>query len=115
MTTLSKSGGRDPIGEISRRSEMVRSVDEDGLNVSSQINHVGLDHPAARWVKVNVNAGMNCVISYVGVGGLMRDSSEAWMVGFKGWIGRTSMLSAEFWAIWHGLYLTWDRGQLRSY
>lgn len=74
---------------------------------------IGKEYPEAGWVKVNVDAAVNGITSTADVGGLMRNGEGACMARFQGCIGRTSVLSAELWAIWYGLDLAREMGQCR--
>ncbi|KAJ1391393.1 Ribonuclease H domain [Sesbania bispinosa] len=45
-----------------------------------------------------------------GFGGVLRDSSGAWIRGFYGNIGFSEILQAELLAILHGLHIAWREG-----
>ncbi|XP_021286690.1 uncharacterized protein LOC110418322 [Herrania umbratica] len=43
-------------------------------------------------------------------GGLIRDRSGKWIVGYNLNLGRCSSLSTDLWALFQGIKFTWDRG-----
>ena len=45
-----------------------------------------------------------------GAGGVLRDQMGSWIRGFARNIGICSSVTAELWAIYEGLLLTWDKG-----
>ncbi|KAJ1413491.1 Ribonuclease H-like superfamily [Sesbania bispinosa] len=51
-------------------------------------------------------------ILHIGIGGVIRDSDCKWVLGFNGFAGLGHILSAELFAILHGLTIAWDRGLL---
>ncbi|KAK8554363.1 hypothetical protein V6N12_031327 [Hibiscus sabdariffa] len=66
--------------------------------------------PDRGWVKVNVDASVNSTDNQALIGGLIRDDSGGWVLGFYGVVGRCSLLLAEMWAIHEGLCRAWDTG-----
>ncbi|KAK8481823.1 hypothetical protein V6N11_032989 [Hibiscus sabdariffa] len=58
------------------------------------------------WIFVFNNSrseGVRAVDGVASCGGVIRDSNGIWVAGFSKFIGRCSMLEAEFWAVFEGL------------
>lgn len=70
--------------------------------------------PAAGWVKLNADGATATDESWAATGGLLRDASGGWLVGFQRFIGRGTALNSEFCAILHGLELARLRGFEKS-
>nr|KYP57109.1 Putative ribonuclease H protein At1g65750 family [Cajanus cajan] len=62
------------------------------------------------WVTINVDGSALTNPGAVGVGGLVRDNTGLFMVGFYGSIGISNNIHAELVAMWRGLTLCWERG-----
>lgn len=73
-------------------------VDEMGSVVS-----IKWDVPELGWIKVNFDGVVKLQNMYLGVGGLVRDSTENWVKGFTRCIWQASHLTSELWAIYYGL------------
>lgn len=61
-------------------------------------------------VKLNVDGSYLGNLGRSGYGGIIHNSSGAWLLGFSGSCGFTTNLNAELQAIAHGLELSWSRG-----
>lgn len=61
-------------------------------------------------VKVNVDGSSFGNPGQSGFGGVIRDSTGTWHLGFSGSCGYTTNLNAELHAIYHGLRLAWNNG-----
>ncbi|GAY55924.1 hypothetical protein CUMW_167830, partial [Citrus unshiu] len=45
-----------------------------------------------------------------GAGGIVRDESGKWILGYSKNLGTSNSLASELWALYHGLNLVWERG-----
>ncbi|KAI7987281.1 putative ribonuclease H protein [Camellia lanceoleosa] len=45
-----------------------------------------------------------------GARGIIRTADGKWVFGFQHFIGCTTVVAAELWALWIGFQLTWDGG-----
>lgn len=61
-------------------------------------------------VKLNTDGSVQGSQGRAGFGGILRDHSGAWLVGFKGYMGSVTILLAELKAIQQGLILARQRG-----
>ncbi|XP_061375835.1 uncharacterized protein LOC133317945, partial [Gastrolobium bilobum] len=66
--------------------------------------------PPVDWVKLNVDGACDANGTRTGCGGVFRDASGTWIVGFCKNLGSGTVLHAELWACLVGLELAWDRG-----
>ncbi|KAJ1402065.1 Ribonuclease H-like superfamily [Sesbania bispinosa] len=66
--------------------------------------------PPQDWVAVHVDGSYNSSTLAAGIGGVIRDSSGAWLKGFMGSINANDSLEAELCAILHGLKIAWVEG-----
>ena len=62
------------------------------------------------WFKFNVDGAVSLHSFRAGCGGVMRDASGKWVVGFTKELGIWQAFSAEVWAILEGLMIAWDMG-----
>lgn len=70
---------------------------------------VGWNRPEGDWVKINVNEASKGNTGLVGVGGVIRDSSGMWAVGFALNISNVTSAPAEAWALFKSLQISWKR------
>uniref|UniRef100_A0A2C9W0H6 RNase H type-1 domain-containing protein n=1 Tax=Manihot esculenta TaxID=3983 RepID=A0A2C9W0H6_MANES len=66
--------------------------------------------PPQGWMKLNVDGSCLGNPGPASAGGLLRDSSSNWVIGFGLNIGETSILNAEIIGILVGLQLVWSMG-----
>ncbi|KAJ1433423.1 Ribonuclease H domain [Sesbania bispinosa] len=66
--------------------------------------------PPAGCFKINVDGSFYPNSLHMGFGGVIRDSDCKWVLGFNGFAGLGDILSAELFAILHGLTIAWDKG-----
>ncbi|KAK8568760.1 hypothetical protein V6N12_007302 [Hibiscus sabdariffa] len=59
--------------------------------------------PSVGCLKIDVDGARRVVDGVASCGGVIRDSNGTWIAGFSKFIGRCSILEAEFWAIFEGL------------
>lgn len=71
---------------------------------------IAWEKPPDSWVKINVDGAAQGNPGNAGMGGLIRDASGCWLEGFSVFLGISSNIVAELWAILKGLQLAWDRG-----
>ncbi|KAL4335934.1 hypothetical protein GQ457_07G000840 [Hibiscus cannabinus] len=65
--------------------------------------------PPPSWVKINTDGARRGDDGYASRG-VARDSSGTWMFGFLKFIGVCSVLDAELWGAYLGLYFAWNAG-----
>ncbi|KAL4304475.1 hypothetical protein GQ457_10G002790 [Hibiscus cannabinus] len=66
--------------------------------------------PPHGWVKGNMDDVVNVSNGRAAVGGVFRDADGMWLQGFVRFIGRSSVLVVELWAIREGLNQAWNGG-----
>lgn len=59
--------------------------------------------PTVGWIKINSDGAAAINEEWSKVVGVLRDSNGSWIVGYQRYVGRGSTLTAELWAILHGL------------
>lgn len=64
--------------------------------------------PHQGWIKLNTNASTKGNSGLSSAGELLRDSDGRWLGGFVHFVGLTSLVHAEMWAVRLGLKLPWD-------
>ncbi|KAG7586822.1 Ribonuclease H domain [Arabidopsis thaliana x Arabidopsis arenosa] len=69
--------------------------------------------PPEGWVKVNTDGASHGNPGKATAGGVLRDETGGWMVGFALHIGVCSAPMAELWGVYYGLYLAWERRATR--
>ncbi|XP_028060479.1 uncharacterized protein LOC114264070 [Camellia sinensis] len=83
-------------------------------------NHVGLNtttakinqwhHPPPHWVKLSMDGSVQGQENKAGARGIIRTADGKWVFGFQHFIGCTTVVAAELWALWISLQLTCDGG-----
>ncbi|GLT71206.1 hypothetical protein SLA2020_432400 [Shorea laevis] len=71
---------------------------------------VGWQPPLAGFVKLNTDGSALKNSSIAGAGGVFRDEFGNWLCGFSHFVGITTSLSIELWAIHEGLRIAIHRG-----
>lgn len=66
--------------------------------------------PPEQVVKLNTDGASRGNPGIAGAGGVIRDSTGKWLVGYAAHLGMTSNLAAELHALRLGLILAWDEG-----
>lgn len=66
--------------------------------------------PPSGWVKLNTDGSSRGNPGEATGGGLIRDETGKWLVGFGLNIGICSVTAAELWALYHGLMIAWMEG-----
>ncbi|XVF26187.1 hypothetical protein REPUB_Repub13aG0277500 [Reevesia pubescens] len=66
--------------------------------------------PLTDFVKINVDGSVRGQPRFATTGGVLRDEHGMWISGFTYRIGVACILTAELWAVFQGLLLSWDRG-----
>ncbi|XVF33779.1 hypothetical protein REPUB_Repub18cG0000300 [Reevesia pubescens] len=66
--------------------------------------------PGHGYVKINVDGSARGKPGLVVAGGVLRDENGVWSLGFTNRLGIANILTAELWAIYQGLSLSWDKG-----
>lgn len=91
-------------------SEKVQGNVYGGMNGGKVFDYIGWKYPDEDWVKLNVDGCSKGNPGKVGAGGVIRDHMGSWIGGFARNIGTCSSVTAELWAIYVGLQLTWEKG-----
>lgn len=71
---------------------------------------VGWSFPEDGWVKFNVDGACKGLGKAAGCGGVLRDASGSWILGFSKSIGNCNSFEAELWGLLTGLEVAWDVG-----
>lgn len=81
-------------------------------NISQQVEEIFFSwkKPPGEWVKVNVDGSCDQRTGKIGAGGIIRDHSGKWMVGFLHNIGKGNSFIAKAWASLSGIQVAIDRG-----
>ncbi|KAL4297397.1 hypothetical protein GQ457_12G028670 [Hibiscus cannabinus] len=66
--------------------------------------------PDSGWTCLNVDEVVSPLIGSASSGGLFRNSSELWLLGFQKAVGTCHPLQAELWAIFTSLEIPWTQG-----
>ncbi|KAH9722164.1 RNase H domain-containing protein [Citrus sinensis] len=66
--------------------------------------------PPTNWVKLNIEGSSSRAQGSAGAGGIVRDESGKWILGYSKNLGTSNSLASELWALYHGLNLVWERG-----
>ncbi|KAL8168314.1 hypothetical protein V2J09_009813 [Rumex salicifolius] len=94
------------------RSAAARSINQDDKR-RKVVELINWSKPPHNWVKIKSN-GTLVDGSKATAGGVIRDASGQWLIGFTHNLG-CSVPKAELWGILDGLNLAWDKGYPRSY
>ncbi|KAL4311250.1 hypothetical protein GQ457_01G038400 [Hibiscus cannabinus] len=68
--------------------------------------------PEPDWICLNVDAAVSPKSSSGSIGGVFRNHTGSWILGFQKQIGIVSILQAELWAIFIGLQIAWEQNFL---
>ncbi|GKU99327.1 hypothetical protein SLEP1_g12195 [Rubroshorea leprosula] len=66
--------------------------------------------PPSSWVKLNIAGSKADTNAAAAAGGIIRDDSGQWILGFNLNIGACTRLGVELWALFHGMKLLWEKG-----
>ncbi|GMJ04404.1 hypothetical protein HRI_004109600 [Hibiscus trionum] len=67
-------------------------------------------HPGRGRMKVNADGSVRGPLHVASIGGVLRDSTGAWIYGFGRCVGCCSVLMVELWAAYESLKHAWDYG-----
>jgi len=70
---------------------------------------IGWSRPPVDYVKINVDGSAIASPGLSTAGGILRDSEANWLSGFQYRVFYSHILTAELWAIYHGLSLCWEK------
>ncbi|KAK8986541.1 hypothetical protein V6N11_010097 [Hibiscus sabdariffa] len=76
----------------------------------SIVSHLQWLPPAPGWVCLNTDALLSPTTGVGMIGGVIRDSSGAWITGFQKCVGIVSVLQAELWSVLIGLQVARSSG-----
>ncbi|KAL4282284.1 hypothetical protein GQ457_03G032640 [Hibiscus cannabinus] len=68
--------------------------------------------PEPDWICLNVDAAVSPKSSSGSIGGVFRNHTGSWILGFQKQIGIVSILQTELWAIFIGLQIAWEQNFL---
>uniref|UniRef100_A0A6N2MZS1 RNase H type-1 domain-containing protein n=1 Tax=Salix viminalis TaxID=40686 RepID=A0A6N2MZS1_SALVM len=100
---------------IKRMVEDSKKIQRNGNESPAEAANIGWKYPAEGWIKLNVDGCSKGNPGIAGAGGVIRDHMGTWIGGFARNIGICSSVTAELWAIYEGLKLTWDKGFRKVY
>ncbi|KAG7579199.1 hypothetical protein ISN45_Aa03g033600 [Arabidopsis thaliana x Arabidopsis arenosa] len=101
---------KDLAKEVTEAHQSQRQSREKPSRVERQISWTV---PLDGWVKVNTDGASHGNPGKATAGGVLRDMTGSWMVGFALHIGVCSAPMAELWGVYYGLYLAWERRATR--
>ena len=90
--------------------ELLYCVLETNTEKVRHLNQIQWLKPPASWHKLNTDGSVVNTNGLSGCGGLLRDCSGQWVVGFAKSISVSSSIAAELWALREGLGLCLERG-----
>ncbi|KAF7823244.1 ribonuclease H [Senna tora] len=64
--------------------------------------------PDDGWINFNTDGSHKIDTNQIACGGVARNQSGKWIVGFNKRIGKGNALSAEIWGIWFALQIAWE-------
>lgn len=97
------------IKDIAREVNLAYSAHgEHSELVGREMRMVSWKYPQAGWLKINTDGASKGNPGLASSGGVIRDESGNWCVGFSLNIGICSAPLAELWGVYYGLYLAWD-------
>ncbi|XVE95435.1 hypothetical protein REPUB_Repub02eG0096900 [Reevesia pubescens] len=85
-------------------------------NFSKRLNYemlISWTKPPTDHVKMNVDGSVKGILGIATAGGVLRNESGIFICAFIYKIGISSILTAELWAILHGLQICWEKGYRR--
>ena len=90
--------------------ELLYCVLETNTGIVRHLNQIQWLKPPAGWHKLNTDGSVVSTNGLSGCGGLLRDCSGQWVVGFAKSINVSSSIAVEFWALREGLGLCLEKG-----
>ena len=90
--------------------ELLYCVLETNTGKVRHLNQIQWLKPPAGWHKLNTDGSVVNTNGLSGCGGLLRDCSGQWVVGFAKSISVSSSIAAELWVLREGLGLCLERG-----
>lgn len=69
---------------------------------------IGWSFPPNGWVKANADGSVNSNSAMATCGGVFRDDTGRWILGFARKMGSSNVLMAELWGIFTALSIAWD-------
>lgn len=80
------------------------------LKPPNTLNYFSWKRPLDTFIKLNTDRSVYQEGRSAPAGGVLRNSNGAWLLGFMANLGWCDIISAEFWAIYQGLILSWNNG-----
>ncbi|XP_019198971.1 PREDICTED: uncharacterized protein LOC109192724 [Ipomoea nil] len=87
-------------------------VSHRGIMLGRQL-WIGWSPPMQGWTKLNTDGARKANTGMASAGGVIRDHTGAWLVGFSTKVGTTSSFMAELWGLREGLLIANNRGLVR--
>ncbi|KAK8562143.1 hypothetical protein V6N12_049192 [Hibiscus sabdariffa] len=84
------------------------SPDQVPNSIPSQSSFLHWCPAPSGWLTLNTNGYVSTSSSYGSASSLIRDNEGSWLTGFNRYLGITTPLQAELWAIHEGLLLAWS-------
>ncbi|BFG28302.1 hypothetical protein CerSpe_145760 [Prunus speciosa] len=87
------------------------SANKPIIGTSNQtLTQLSWNSPNPGVCKINSDGSRNNTTGHIGVAGVLRDATGAWLKGYYVNLGIGSVLEAKLWGIFWGLSLAWDSG-----
>ena len=86
-------------------SEFFLCASQPARNNRLVLRQIWWEKPDLGWLKLNTDASSNAALGLAAGGGLIRDASGNWVIGFTRKLGRLNSFTAEAWALRDGLLL----------
>ncbi|CAL8152452.1 unnamed protein product [Prunus armeniaca] len=101
----------EPRQIICQYAEEWYSANKPIIGISNQtLTQLSWNCPNLGGCKINFDGSRNNTTGQIGVAGVLRDATSAWLKGYYVNLGIGSVLEAELWGIFWGLSLAWDSG-----
>ncbi|MBA0652546.1 hypothetical protein Goklo_019801, partial [Gossypium klotzschianum] len=80
-------------------------------NLACSSSHgIGWQQAAAGWINLSVDGSFAYHLSQASIGGVIRDSTGEWLLGFSMKVAGSDVFQVEARAIYEGIKLAWNRG-----
>ena len=90
---------------MQQASEFFLCASQPTRNNRLVLRQIWWEKPDLGWLKLNTDASSNAALGLAAGGGLIRDASGNWVIGFTRKLGRLNSFTAKAWALRDGLLL----------
>ena len=90
---------------MQQASEFFLCASQPARNNRLVLRQIWWEKPDLGWLKLNTDASSNAALGLAAGGGLIRDASGNWVIGFTRKLGRLNSFTAKAWALRDGLLL----------